>query len=210
MHGSSNESGVAAICERFDQSPLHRQAQRADSWQPVVAGGAQHGARLKNPPQSSASQRQFTSDCQADMEGVRPPGVRHCRHESEPRSQERLVFMGHSARDGWEPLYPQGEAAVVIAARPTGPVSTDNVLRLLEHQHYRCALTGRTLTPQTAAIDHIVPIRLGGEHTIENTQILHKDVNRAKGSMTSEEFIGLCREVARWADISSTRTEVRP
>jgi hypothetical protein len=41
-----------------------------------------------------------------------------------------------------------------------------------------------------------VSIRCGGEHVIENTQVLHKDVNRAKGSLTSDEFIGLCREVA--------------
>lgn len=92
-------------------------------------------------------------------------------------------------------------------AKPTGPVSIDSVLRLLAHQQYRCALTGRMLTPQTAALDHIVPIRFGGEHAIENTQVLHKDVNRAKGSLTSEEFIGLCREVAQWSDRPNTRKD---
>ena len=71
---------------------------------------------------------------------------------------------------------------------------------LLEHQHYRCALTGRWLTPQTAALDHIMPMRRGGEHVIENTQVLHKDVNRAKGSLTSEEFLAMCREVVCWCD----------
>jgi 5-methylcytosine-specific restriction endonuclease McrA len=73
------------------------------------------------------------------------------------------------------------------------------VLRLLEHQRYRCALSGRRLTPQTAALDHIMPVRHSGEHVIENTQVLHKDVNRAKGSLTSDEFIQLCREVANHA-----------
>ena len=79
--------------------------------------------------------------------------------------------------------------------KPQGPVSTDNVLQLLESQQYRCALTGRDLTPDTAALDHIIPIRCDGEHVIENTQVLHKDVNRAKGSMTNCEFIGMCEEV---------------
>jgi len=86
-------------------------------------------------------------------------------------------------------------------------VSTDNVLRLLEHQQHRCALTGRRLTPQTAALDHIVPIRCGGEHVIENTQVLHKDVNRAKGSLTSEEFLAMCREVVRWSDSATERAD---
>jgi len=75
-----------------------------------------------------------------------------------------------------------------------------SVMCLLEHQHYRCALTGRWLTPETAALDHIMPIRRGGEHVIENTQVLHKDVNRAKGSLTSEEFRAMCHEVVCWCD----------
>jgi 5-methylcytosine-specific restriction endonuclease McrA len=79
---------------------------------------------------------------------------------------------------------------------------------LLGDQHYRCALTGRWLTPQTAALDHIMPIRRGGEHVIENTQVLHKDVNRAKGSLTSEEFLAMCREVVQWA-VSVPPKEVR-
>ncbi len=66
---------------------------------------------------------------------------------------------------------------------------------LLKYQKYRCALSGRKLVPQIAALDHIVPIRLDGEHTIDNVQVLHRDVNRAKGSMTNAEFIRLCREV---------------
>lgn len=77
-------------------------------------------------------------------------------------------------------------------------MSLTGVLHLLDQQGYRCALTGRTLTPQTAALDHIVPIRCGGAHVIENVQVLHKDANRAKGSLTNAEFTGLCREVVRW------------
>jgi 5-methylcytosine-specific restriction endonuclease McrA len=73
-------------------------------------------------------------------------------------------------------------------------------MRLLEFQRYRCALTGRQLTPTTAALDHIVPIRCGGQHVIENAEVLHKDVNRAKGALTNSEFIQLCREVAFHSD----------
>jgi len=90
---------------------------------------------------------------------------------------------------------------------PNGKVSISNVLRLLEHQDYRCALTGRRLTPQTAALDHVVPIRRGGEHVIENAQVLHKDVNRAKGSLTMGEFLQLCYEVARWCEQPSEEQE---
>jgi len=30
--------------------------------------------------------------------------------------------------------------------------------------------------------------------------VLHKDVNRAKGSLTKEQFVALCREVVTWID----------
>jgi 5-methylcytosine-specific restriction endonuclease McrA len=60
------------------------------------------------------------------------------------------------------------------------------VLGLVERQRYRCALSGRELTPETTALDHILPVRRGGAHVIENSQLLHKDVNRAKGPLTSE------------------------
>jgi len=118
-----------------------------------------------------------------------------------------MASVGETADDRRESLHSEAEAELVSPSIPAGPVSTDSVLRLLAHQQYRCALTGRVLTPQSAALDHIVPIRFGGEHVIENTQVLHKDVNRAKGSLTSDEFIGLCREVAQWSARANTRKE---
>jgi len=84
---------------------------------------------------------------------------------------------------------------VTAAPRPRGPITTANVLKLVEWQGYRCALTGRPLTPETASLDHIVSGRCGGEHCMENVQVLHKEVNRAKATMTNEEFMQLCREV---------------
>lgn len=86
----------------------------------------------------------------------------------------------------------------------SGPVSTANVLAILDHQGFRCNLTGRPLTPDTAALDHIVPMRCGGEHVIENTQVLHRDVNRAKNAMTNDEFIALCTEVVQWMATNPT------
>jgi hypothetical protein len=97
---------------------------------------------------------------------------------------------------------PSGEAASLRSQGTPDvvgtPVSTAAVLGLLEDQDYRCALSGRELTPQTAALDHIVPIRDGGEHALENVQVLDNQVNRAKGSLTTAEFIRLCRDVVRW------------
>jgi len=196
---------VAGSGLRDGQPPAGGLAQRPDVGPSVVTRGAQHGGGVADSAQPAAGQGQRSNNGQADVDGVRSLGEGHRRCEGEPREEERLALVGRLSRDRRQSLHPQAGPQLVEAATPGGPVSTDNVLRLLEHQGYRCALTGRRLTPQTAALDHIVPIRRGGEHAIENTQVLHKDVNRAKGALTSEEFLAVCREVIRWSDSVTER-----
>ena len=92
-----------------------------------------------------------------------------------------------------------------------GSVNPQAILLLLERQQYRCALTARALTPETASLDHIVPVCRGGEHRIENTQVLEHSINRAKGTLTNDEFIALCGEVWRHAQpLSTERPSVSP
>ena len=208
MYENSSDSSVATVCRGTRESSSHRLAQFPASSRPMVAGGALHGPRLADSPQSPASQGQRPSRSKADMEGVCPSGRRHSSQQETPRRQERLAQMGEKPEDGRQPLHSQRKATMVDDPAPKGPVSVENVLRLLEHQEHHCALTGRGLTPETAALDHIVPVRFGGEHLIENTQVLHKDVNRAKGSLTNDEFSGLCREVVRWSDRPATREDL--
>lgn len=78
----------------------------------------------------------------------------------------------------------------------------EQLLDLLERQQYKCASTGRDLTPATAILDHIVPVQKGGTNGIENVQIVHVDVNKAKNTLTQDEFVSLCREVVAHADSS--------
>lgn len=207
VYGRSGGSSMAAVCERAGEPSTHGQAQCLDPRRPLVAGGEQHGAGMEDTAQPPSTQEQRLRDGQADVEGVRPSSGPYRSHKGEPCEKERLAPVGFSTGERREPVHTQEGSPLGEAPSPWGAVSIENVLRLLEHQHYRCALTGRALTPQMAALDHIVPIRYGGGHVIENTQVLHKDVNRAKGSLTSQEFIGLCREVARWADAPTTGTE---
>lgn len=85
-----------------------------------------------------------------------------------------------------------------------GEITYHGVYALLAQQEYRCALTGRHLVPEDASLDHVIPVSRQGPHRLENAQVLHKDVNRAKGALTNPEFIALCREVVAWADRSIT------
>lgn len=76
-------------------------------------------------------------------------------------------------------------------------VTGKQILQLVESQEYRCAITKRALTPESASLDHIIPLSRGGSHSIENLCVVDQQVNAAKGSMTTDEFVALCREVAQ-------------
>ena len=67
----------------------------------------------------------------------------------------------------------------------------------LECQQYKCALTGIDLTPSLSSLDHINPRVLGGDNGIDNVQVVLPAINRAKGTMTQEQFVSMCHAVSR-------------
>lgn len=79
-------------------------------------------------------------------------------------------------------------------------ITSKQLAELLDRQRRKCALTGRELTPDTASIDHIIPLALNGEHNIGNVQFVCTHVNASKGQLSNDEFIAMCREVAAYFD----------
>ena len=62
-------------------------------------------------------------------------------------------------------------------------------------QRGRCAYTGRKLLPDgTTHLDHILPRAKGGSNHPDNLQFICSEANQAKGSLTHNEFITLCRD----------------
>ena len=61
-----------------------------------------------------------------------------------------------------------------------------------------CYLTGRKIDTSdvtTYQFDHIIPISKGGDSTFENLGITTPEANYAKGNLSVEEFIELCKDV---------------
>jgi 5-methylcytosine-specific restriction endonuclease McrA len=178
-------------------------SERPDAESSLDPGGAQHGPGLENPAEPSAcpAMQLDLGSNDSNLEGVRLGRDGLDGPEGNACSGERVAPLGAQQDRRRQSVHPKEQAGEAVVTSPgvlCGPVSTGNVMLLLEHQEYRCALTGRHLTPGTASLDHVIPIRCGGEHVIENTQVLHREVNRAKGSLSNEEFIALCDEVTRW------------
>ena len=193
----------SSTCSTIENGPAERQ----DAKRPMATICGHDGQRLAKPAQSATGQGERQDCPTANVERVCSSRGSHIELQEKPCPKERLVPVGNATTERGLSLHPQKQTELVKTKKPTGQVNIDNVLRLLAHQRYYCALSGRKLTPQTAALDHIVPIRFDGEHVIENTQVLHKDVNRAKGSLTSREFIQLCQEVVLWPKLSTSKKE---
>jgi len=146
----------------------------------------QHDPVVANSIQPAAPYAQI--DCQSPIMGT----VRRQRRDMETTCNRDLGLLG----DG---TVSQAKEIREKAASVSRSVTYGSVLELIAAQQRRCALTGRELIPADASLDHIIPISRGGPDCIENAQIVHKDVNRAKGVMLNAEFIKLCREVVAWA-----------
>lgn len=67
----------------------------------------------------------------------------------------------------------------------------------------KCPLSGRPIDytdGKTYHFDHIVPVKKGGEASLENLQLLSPSVNGIKCALTDAEYISLCREVVKYQD----------
>jgi 5-methylcytosine-specific restriction endonuclease McrA len=81
-------------------------------------------------------------------------------------------------------------------------ITGERILKLMEElgcreNKLRCALTGRTLTPETVSLDHIVPQSAGGGNGEDNLQFVCQEANQAKGTLSQKAFIQLCRDVVK-------------
>ena len=82
-------------------------------------------------------------------------------------------------------------------------ISCSDLLEVLKRQHYRCAISGVLLTPECASLDHKVPIAKGGATELENVWWVHQSINSAKGTMSLDEFVLMCRRVVQWTECSA-------
>lgn len=68
---------------------------------------------------------------------------------------------------------------------------------LLEKQQRKCPVTARELTPETTVASHIVPLRKGGKHEVENIYLVNSDLLDIKKNLTDEELASLCYDVLK-------------
>jgi len=58
-----------------------------------------------------------------------------------------------------------------------------------ENVHFECALSGKKIDMDNSAADHIHPHTLTGKTELDNLQVLSKEVNARKGTMSNDEYL---------------------
>lgn len=79
-----------------------------------------------------------------------------------------------------------------------GVVENVPYLEVYDRDGWRCGLCGKAVRkslryphPQSATLDHIIPIALGGDHTLANVQLAHWGCNRSKRTAARNEQLRL-------------------
>jgi hypothetical protein len=80
-----------------------------------------------------------------------------------------------------------------LDAKPPTPAQ---LLGIAKRQGFRCAYTGRKLTPGIACWIWHVPLGKGGEPAVDNVRLVVREVAKMKDGLAPEEFVAWCRDVA--------------
>lgn len=80
-------------------------------------------------------------------------------------------------------------------AGKTQKSKVEAICQKLERRNYKCALSGWPISPDSFELDHIKSIQDGGSDEVDNLQCVHPLVNKAKGTMSNDQFIDMCRSV---------------
>jgi len=78
-------------------------------------------------------------------------------------------------------------------------ISIEDIDALYEVQSGRCALTGWSIGWSQQGWDHTASIdRIDNSvgYTLDNIQIVHKTVNMARGNLSVEDFIVMCKSIS--------------
>ena len=67
----------------------------------------------------------------------------------------------------------------------------------LKQNQFKCALSGIELSPDNFCIDHVKPLADGGTNHVDNLQCVHPVVNKMKGTMSNQQFVDMCKKVAK-------------
>lgn len=140
------------------------------------------------------------------------PGAQAKRKARESTVEARARRKPYSTKNYNRPLSIEARLRRIVSRLPIriskltnkgrtlmNTITHSDLLTLYAKQGGRCALTGWELTPLVKCKNTISIDRIDNSkgYTIDNIQLVAAQANRAKNKWTNDEFIELCRAVAR-------------
>ena len=120
---------------------------------------------------------------------------KYCLQEFTVRGNHRRVTCGS---DGCKKLAMRDVVNRRIALRKKATIEVFTHLEIFERDRWVCGLCGKKVdnrlkypNPLSAALDHVVPLSRGGDHSRANTQLAHFACNSVKGARGGGEQLAL-------------------
>jgi hypothetical protein len=189
MHDRNHDGSMAEIRDERDQRARVRPSQRTDAGEPVVALGALHGAGLAHPVEPDDRTEASAPATPSDMGSVCASGRRLGGDDRGTLVDNGVAPLGRIAGDTDAALCPEGTAG------PVGtPISVGGVLRMLERQRFRCALSGhedRTPPAKSADIRPYDEDRTPASTTTPSTRWPRRSASSDSASRSSSTATGV-------------------
>lgn len=146
-------------------------------------------------------------DCGVEQEvrtyHLRCGKANHCRSCAQGlRGQREVVACGRLSLTQYSRFKASAEARSI-----PWKLSMEFLWELFERQKGRCALSGVELSIETytkKAKNYVHPtasvdrIDSSGIYSEDNVQWVHKDINNMKQSFSQQQFVDMCKNVAKW------------
>lgn len=143
-------------------------------------------------------------------------GKKYCTKRCSKEVQAiRLGYRNRACRDCGEHLGYKSLALLCTKCRRAGQLKSHAInkhikrarhygvhyepvsrLAVFERDHWLCGICGDLVDklveypdPQSASLDHVIPLSIGGEHTMDNTQISHLSCNVRKGNLVNRAIL---------------------
>lgn len=169
----------------MEQADRQRAFRFRDSVEPDERMGEAMQQRSDVPFFSAITESDTTGeDCDSDVEETNRIRIQLTKAEEEAST---AIAMGTEVRD-----------SVTESTMSRRKATARELMTVLQLQQFRCALTGKPLTPESARLDHRSPVSQGGGHDANNMQWVIENANRAKGTMSQDVFVALCKQVTEW------------
>lgn len=119
--------------------------------------------------------------------------------KSDPQRYQEFRDKLNKRRNGHNRLHTfRRLRRLLLSGKTKVDLTAIDLWKIAKKQKCKCALSGQRLTNENVSADHIVCKTHGGLTNTENIRLVTKAANIARNSLSDQEFIAFCKNVAEF------------